>query len=58
MKNLKELRDWAREKGIVGFSRMSKAELEELWEESQPERPRRKGIIQPRKPHKRKKKHF
>ena len=43
--NSRELKNWACEEGIVGFSRMSKAELIELWEESQPERPRKKGAI-------------
>ena len=45
MVSFKFLRNWAREEGVIGFSRMSKAELEELWEESQPETPRKKGII-------------
>ena len=49
MVTLKILRDWAREEGIVGFSRMNKAELLELWEESQPERPRKYLSLQPRK---------
>ena len=41
MRTLKELKDWARKEGIVSFTRMSKAELFELWEESQPEEPRK-----------------
>ena len=36
MKTLKELKDWAREKGIRGFSRMNKETLLNLWNESQP----------------------
>ena len=36
MKTLKELKDWAREKGIRGFSRMNKKTLFNLWQESQP----------------------
>ena len=46
MVTLKKLKAWAREEGVIGFSRMSKAELEELWESSQPEEPRK---YQPRK---------
>ena len=38
---MKELKDWARKEGIKGFSRMRKAKLLELWEESQPEEPRK-----------------
>ena len=45
MVSFKFLRNWAREEGVIGFSRMSKAGLEELWEESQPETARKKGII-------------
>ena len=44
------LRNWAKEEGTVGFSQMTKDELEELWEESQPERPRKKGIIRKKVP--------
>ena len=49
MVTLKKLKEWAREEGIVGFSRMKNAELEELWEHSQPEEPRKYNSIQPRK---------
>ena len=41
MVTLKFLRNWARENGVIGFSRMRKDELLELWEESQPEEPRK-----------------
>ena len=36
MKTLRELKDWARKKGIRGFSRMNKETLLNLWQESQP----------------------
>ena len=36
MKTLKELKE---KEGIIGFSRMRKAELLDLWEESQPKEP-------------------
>ena len=36
MKTLRELKAWAREKGVRGFSRMNKATLLNLWKESQP----------------------
>ena len=39
MKTLKELKEWARKEGIMGFSRMRKPELLDLWQESQPEQP-------------------
>ena len=37
----KELKECAKEEGIKGYPKMSKAELLELWEESQPEVPRK-----------------
>ena len=49
--NSRELKNWAREEGIVGFSRMSKAELMELWEESQPERPRKHHFFRKKPAH-------
>ena len=39
MLKLSDLRNWAREEGISNFSRMSKQELMEEWENSQPEEP-------------------
>ena len=54
MKTLKELKDWARKEGIIGFSRMRKAELLDLWEESQPGEPLK--VLYGRKLQKKKKK--
>ena len=39
MPRIVDLRNWAREEGIVGFSKMSKQELLEEWENSQPDEP-------------------
>ena len=36
-----ELVKWAKEEGIPGYSQMSKAEMQDLWEESQPTLPRK-----------------
>ena len=41
MVTLKFLKAWARKEGVKGYSQMRKAELLELWEESQPEEPRK-----------------
>ena len=49
MVTLKFLKEWARKEGVVGFSQMSKAELERLWEYSQPEEPRKYLSLQPLK---------
>ena len=46
MKTLKELKAWAKEEGIAGYSQMRNVELLELWEESQPVEPRKKYYSQ------------
>ena len=49
MVTLKFLKAWAKEEGVIDFSRVSKDELEELWESSQPEEPRKYNSLQPKR---------
>ena len=36
---ISDLRNWAREEGLPGFSKMTKDELMKEWENSQPDEP-------------------